>query len=140
MKSQNYFITGLLLIVCNLSMAQTARSADVQEAIIDDELPVVGMRYYYYPNLDAYFDTHTNLYILKENGQWMRSKEMASGYRGYSLFNSIRVEITDYNGDEPFTKLKEHQEQFPKKYSSKRKPPKIVPQDSKNEDTNLAYN
>lgn len=91
----------------------------------ETELPVVGIRYYYYPNLDAYYDSRDNVYWYEEkNGQWVKSKGLKSGYRGYSLFNSVRVAITDYNGDQPYTKLEKHRKQFPKNYSSRRKPPK----------------
>lgn len=138
MKTLHYFIAGLFLTVSNLSEAQTAGAQVAQNQIIaDDELLVVGVRYYFYPNLDAYFDTQTNLYVYEKAGQWIKSKELVSGYRGYSIMNNVRVEITDYNGDTPHIMLKTHQEQFPKKYSAKRKPPKVV---KETKDARVAFN
>ncbi len=112
--------------------SQVSVTTEIQASVAAEEsLPVLGTRYYYYPNLDTYFDTQENLYIFEQQGQWVKSKDLKSGYRGYSIFNNVRVAITDYDGDRPFTKLDEHRKQFPKNYSSKRKPPKVIPNDSK---------
>ncbi|HEY0092541.1 MAG TPA: hypothetical protein VGB43_08655, partial [Flavobacterium sp.] len=122
----------LFLFISYASEAQTAGLQATQIAgIVDEELPPVGVRYYYYPNLDAYFDAHTNLYIFEKEGQWIKDKELSSGYRGYSIFNGVRVPIDDYNGDAPYSQIKEHRQKFPKKYSAKRQPPKQEKEDSK---------
>ncbi|HEX9980271.1 MAG TPA: hypothetical protein VGB50_06875 [Flavobacterium sp.] len=135
MKTIHYFTAVVLLMVSFTSQAQTQLTeASIAGIVNDDELPVVGVRYYYYPNLDAYFDTQSNLYIYRQNGSWVKAKEIAAGYRGYSILNNVRVAITDYDGDTPFTKLKEHQAQFPKKYKAKRVPPKP------HSDDKVAYN
>ncbi len=123
MKKTNYLVMLLTIFFSGLIQAQTAQ-AGPEVAVDDEELPVVGVRYYFYPNLDAYYDSQTNLYIFQQNGQWIKGKEIASGYRGYSLLNNVRVAITDYNGDQPYTKLDEHRQKFPKQYSAKRHPPK----------------
>lgn len=104
--------------------AQASVTTEIQAMVEEESLPAVGVRYYYYPNLDSYFDTRENMYLFQENGQWVKAREIKSGYRGYSIFNNVRVAITDYHGDRPYTKLEEHRKQFPKNYSSKRKPQK----------------
>lgn len=118
--------------------AQASETTDIQAQFGDaNSILAAGARYYYYPNLDAYYDSQENLYIFESNqnkGQIVKAKEVPSGYRGYSLYNGIRVAITDYDGDEPFTKIAEHRKQFPKKYSSRRQPPKVTA------DKNLALN
>jgi hypothetical protein len=125
MKTLYTVIAGFTLLVGVSATAQTALTTDIQSQIAADEsLPVLGVRYYYYPNLDAYFDSEENLYLYEQGGQYVKAKEIPSGYRGYSLYNKVRVAITDYDGDKPYTKLDEHRKQFPKKYSSRRQPPK----------------
>jgi hypothetical protein len=125
MKTLYTVIAGFTLLVGISASAQTALTTDIQSQIASDEsLPVLGVRYYYYPNLDAYFDSEENLYLYEQGGQYVKAKEIPSGYRGYSLYNKVRVAITDYDGDKPYTKLDEHRKQFPKKYSSRRQPPK----------------
>ena len=126
MKTLHYIIAGLFLSLNSASFAQASVADRIEKISTEDELPSLGVRYYYYPNLDAYYDIRTNLYLFEQQGQWIKSKELTSGYRGYSLFNGVRVAINDYNGDTPYSQIKSHQEQFPKKYSSKRKPPKTT--------------
>lgn len=126
MKTLHCIIVGLCLILGSGTFAQPSVADGIEKISSEDELPSVGVRYYYYPNLDAYYDSRTNLYLFEQQGQWIKSKELTSGYRGYSLFNGVRVAISDYNGDTPYSQIKSHQEQFPKKYSSRRKPPKAA--------------
>jgi hypothetical protein len=79
------------------------------------------IRYYYYPNLEAYFDTRRALYIYKQNGVWITSEEIAPNYRGYCLKNVYYVMLKGYLGDEPYTLLEQHKKEFPADFSSKRK-------------------
>jgi hypothetical protein len=119
--------------------AQNSVTTDIQSQFGDaNSILEAGARYYYYPNLDAYYDSKENLYIFESNqnkGQIVKAKEVPSGYRGYSVYNGIRVAITDYDGDQPFSKIAEHRKQFPKKYASRRQPPKVAAADK-----NIAYN
>jgi hypothetical protein len=128
MKTLFYPIVMLLATIS--ASAQASLTSDIQSQFSDENsILEAGVRYYYYPNLDAYYDTTENLYIFESNtnkGQIVKAKEVPSGYRGYSLYNGIRVAITDYDGDEPFSKIAEHRKQFPKKYSSRRMPPKMA--------------
>ena len=121
------------------STAQTSETTDIQAQIANESsVLAIGARYYYYPNLDAYYDNEQNVYIFESNtakGQIVKAKEVPTGYRGYSLYNGIRVAITDYSGDDPFSKIDEHRKLYPKKYTSRRQPPKVVKTDS-----NLALN
>jgi hypothetical protein len=139
MKTLYAPLTALLLLVSLNLTAQASETTDLQAQFSDaNSTLVLGARYYYYPNLDAYYDTTQNVYIFESNqakGQIVKAKEIPSGYRGYSLFNGIRVAITDYDGDEPFSKISEHRKQFPKKYTSRRQPPKVIKVDK-----NLALN
>lgn len=134
MKKLFYSLTGLLLLTSFNATAQSSETTDISTQIANDNsVLAMGARYYYYPNLDAYYDSQENLYIFESNtakGQIVKAKEVPAGYRGYSLYNGIRVAITDYTGDEPFTKIDEHRKLYPKKYSSRRQPPKPSKGDS----------
>lgn len=116
----------LLLLSLILSAQETAMIDNPSE-----EIPAVGVRYYFYPNLDAYYDSHQNNYVVQLQGRWTRTQEIQSGYRGYSVQNNVRVPVTDYNGEQPQTKLELHRKQFPKNYTSRRKPPKNTITDAK---------
>ena len=80
-----------------------------------------NIRYYYYPNLEAYYDTRTALYLYKSNGSWITSEHIPANYRGYCVRNSECVVIKGYLGDEPYTQLNQHRALYPADFSSRRK-------------------
>jgi hypothetical protein len=75
------------------------------------------IRYYYFPNIQAYFDLNEKVYLYKDKGEWIEAEELPKYYGGYSLYNKARVSITDYFGDEPYLLLETHKKLYP--YNSK---------------------
>jgi hypothetical protein len=75
------------------------------------------VRYFYYPNLQAYYDNIAKVYHYLENEEWKTATELPKNYGGYSLFNKARVTITDFDGENPQELLKTHKKLYP--YSSK---------------------
>jgi hypothetical protein len=132
MKTLYIFIAGILLMSANISTAQIGETNDIvpqspeTQVTTSEELPFIAARYYYYPNLEAYFDTQEGLFIYDQQGEWIKTKQIPSGYRGYSIYNGMNFAINDYNGDKPYSKLNDHKKQFPKKYSSRRQSPKVT--------------
>ena len=115
MKILKNLIPILILFTCYLSSAQSS-NVDVSSLSIDSKTNS-NVRYYYYPNLEAYFDNLELVYHYKVNGQWEKAENLPTNYGGYSLFNKVRVNITDYDGDEPYQLLKIHKKMYP--YNSK---------------------
>src|SRR5690606_15784474 len=101
-----------------INQTNEIKSLDTEEETV--MLVRTPARFSYLPNMDAYFDSHENLYIFQQNGQWVKAREIPSGYRGYSIYNGARIELAEYNGDKPYTLLSDHQKQYPKQYNSKR--------------------
>jgi len=115
MKILKNLIPVLMLFTCYLSSAQSS-NGDASSLPIDSKTNT-NVRYYYYPNLEAYFDNLELVYIYKVNGQWEKAENLPTNYGGYSLFNKVRVNITDYDGDEPYQLIKTHKKMYP--YNSK---------------------
>ena len=112
-------LKSLLLLVCLLlagnSVAQSAVAK--MEKLPVDKKTNCYIRYYYYPNLQAYFDNLEMVYHYKENGEWKKAPELPQNYGGYSLYNKARVIIDDYDGDRPYDYLSVHKKKYP--YNSK---------------------
>jgi len=107
MKKSTLIIIGIIF-TAGLH-AQTAKS----KTPLVDPVTNCALRYYYYPNLEAYYDTKKNVYIFNQKGQWITAQEIPSGYRGYSLYNKVSVFITDYDDDDPVQFNKIHKKRFP---------------------------
>lgn len=125
MKTFYILFATLFMASAQQSNAQSAVNPDLsyEAQMILDEGAILDIRYYYYPNLQAYFDTETATYLYLKDGEWVEGKQIPSGIRGYSKNNGARVAIKDYSGDEPFEIFEQHKAQFPANYSTKRQPP-----------------
>lgn len=124
MKIKYYLIILVLFCFCQTSQAQIALDTIFITNKRDTE-NFIGIRYYYYPNLETYFDTRKAVYIHKVNGSWITS-ELLTISRGYSLKNGFYVMIKGYTGDEPYTFIELHKQKYPADYSSRRKPKTIA--------------
>ena len=105
----------LLIFTCYFCSAQIATN-DKSSLPIDTKTNC-SIRYYYFPNLEAYFDNLEMVYYFKLNNKWQTAEELPANYGGYSLYNKVKVTINDYDGDEPYTLLKTHKKLYP--YNSK---------------------
>ena len=110
MKSIKTILLSALIFVCHHSRAQSDAAAFLNDKKAE-------IRYYYFPNLEAYFDLQEKVYLYKEEGEWLEAAELPTNYGGYSLYNKVRVTIEDYDGDEPYLFLATHKKLYP--YNSK---------------------
>jgi hypothetical protein len=125
MKKITFLLLGLLLFTTDMVSAQEElETVYVSAKKADSYTFVDGIRYYYYPNLQAYFDTKEALYIQKQNGVWVKSEKIDQNSRGYSLKNGAYVMIKGYVEDQPYTLIDEHKVAYPADYSTRRQPPK----------------
>lgn len=114
MKSIKKLFLVLFLFACYLSNAQTKNETS---SLPVDPKTNCYIRYYYFPNLEAYFDNQELVYHYKVNGEWQKAENLPTNYGGYSLYNKVRVSITDFDGDDPTQLLKTHKKMYP--YNSK---------------------
>jgi hypothetical protein len=120
MKKITYLIIGMMLLSFNLSEAQVQL-----DTIYIRQKPVstyVEVRYYYYPNLQAYFDTKIAMYLYKKDGAWIKSETLDPTTRGYSIKNGAYVMLKGFTEDEPYNYFEQHKAKYPADYSSRPKP------------------
>lgn len=125
MKKITYLILGLTLLSFNLSEAQVQLDT-IYIRRKPAESTFVQVRYYYYPNLQAYFDTKIAMYIYKQDGQWVKSETIDPTSRGYCLRNSQYVMLKGFTEDEPQRFLDQHKQKYPADFSSRPKPKTIA--------------
>jgi hypothetical protein len=121
MKKSTYLALGMLIISSyqvSSQMKTDLVDVDAKEIIISNGIEI---RYYYFPNLQAYFDTSTKLYIIKQSGVWITSKTIDINSRGYCLRNGFHVMLKGFLEDNPYTLINEHKLKYPGDYSSKQR-------------------
>lgn len=105
-------IVVLVLLFTNVSLAQKGNNNSDTKPLFNTATNC-QLRYYYFPNIEAYFDTFKRVYYYRENGEWTTAEEIPEGYRGYSIYNKINVYITDYDDDYPCQFIKAHKKKYP---------------------------
>ena len=102
----------LILFIVHSGFAQKSKMQDDVPPLIDP-ISNCQLRYYYFPNIEAYFDTQKRIYYYKDDSEWVTAEEIPEGYRGYSLYNKIYVFITNYD-DEIITQFIDiHKKKYP---------------------------
>ena len=127
MKTTLLIALGILLLPLQIVKAQD-KADNASEIQIEKKAPssYVDVRYYYYPNMQAYFDTKSALYLINQNGVWTTSETIDFTSRGFCVRNGAYEMIKDYTGDDPQQFLAVHKLKFPANFSSKPTPPKKV--------------
>lgn len=127
MKARVRLLHVILFLFVNSSFAQVKlETVYVSAKKITKHIPAI--RYYYYPNLQAYYDTCTERYLYIKEGEWITSEFLPANYRGYCSYNNYYVAINGFTEDKPQSMINEHKEKYPPNYSSKRRKDNAVAQ------------
>lgn len=52
-----------------------------------------GVRYYYFPDLEVYYDLQNRDFVYLNNGRWLFSRELPPFYSDYDLYNSHVISL-----------------------------------------------
>jgi hypothetical protein len=52
-----------------------------------------GVRYYYIPDIETYYDLSNQDFVYLDNGQWLFSYELPSIYSGFDLYNAYMIAL-----------------------------------------------
>lgn len=107
------YITALILLLGMQHTFGQVKSKTKDAASLFNKATNCVLRYYYYPNIEAYFDTQKKIYYYKENGEWQTAEEIPDGYRGYSMYNKYSVFVTDYDDDNITQFVTIHKKRYP---------------------------
>lgn len=54
---------------------------------------VAGVRYYYLPDIEAYYDLSNQDFVYLDDGQWLFSRTLPSIYSGYDLYDGFSIAL-----------------------------------------------
>ena len=122
MKSMKFYIAAFLISILHVS-AQTAAKVDkkytkdipvgiVKKAPVWAKAAPVNVNYYYLPDIETYYDVPAQRYIYLKNGSWVRNSALPARYKGYNMYQSNPVYLTDYRGNAPYTLYKVHKVKY----------------------------
>jgi hypothetical protein len=73
-------------------------------------------RYYYLPDVEAYYDIQSSRFIYLSGGTWVHRTYLPSRYRNYDLYNGYKVVMTDYRGNSPYRYHKQYKQKYSRGY------------------------
>ena len=123
MKRTSFFFFLFLLFFALQSKAQIAVSININSAPSRVYEPLRRhvhtnychhedlVDYYYYPEIEVYFDVHAGLYLYYASNGWVRSRYLPSYCDDYNINRGYRVQL-DYHGQRPYTHYHEHKVKY----------------------------
>jgi hypothetical protein len=115
MKSLKLIIAGIALIFSGIVQAQVSVTIGTPPPWGPAEAS--GVRFYYLPDIEMYFDVNTAEYVYFSGGTWIHTRELPPAYRGHDLYREYKVPLRDYHGDSPWERHEEHHKSYPKGYN-----------------------
>lgn len=106
MKNYILLFTALSLFGVN------AQEKEEKKLTIDPQTNC-ELRYFYFPNMEAYYDLKNEIFHFQENNTWVTNQDLPNNYGGYSLYKKERVILTDFEGDNPEQLIKTHRKMYP---------------------------
>lgn len=119
MKAIKYLILGIGLIFASEAQAQLSVNLNVGTPPLWGPSGYSNVRYYYLPDVEAYYDIQSSNFIYYSGNSWVHKKHLPNHYRNYDLYNGYKVVMTDYRGKAPYTYYKEHKSKYAKGYRGK---------------------
>jgi hypothetical protein len=74
-----------------------------------------GVRYYYMPDIETYYDLSNNDFAYMDNGQWLFSATLPPMYANYNLYNGFTVSL-NYNVYQPWVHHQYYVSHYPRYY------------------------
>lgn len=119
MKSIKFIILGIGLIFASEAQAQISVNLNVGTPPQWGPSGYSNVRYYYLPDVEAYYDVQKSNFIYISGNSWGRHSYLPRHYRNYDLYNGYKVVLTNYRGNWPHSYFKQHKVKYAKGYKGK---------------------
>ena len=126
LKTRNRNIIKVIFASCLFIFSYQTQAQKVLVNVNVNSTPKKVVRYvespsyYYYPEIETYFDTNSSVYIYFSKNNWVRSRYLPTYYRDYDVRHGQRV-MLDYRGPEPYIYCHEHKNKYKHKSYKKGK-------------------
>lgn len=116
MKKLKLIALGIFLFVSSLIQAQVSVNVNIGTPPAWGPVGYSNVKYYYLPDVQAYYDVPSSQFIYIKNGKWFRSRYLPGNYRNYNLYNGYKVVLNDYHGSHPYYYFNTHKVKYYKGY------------------------
>ena len=114
MKILKLVIFGIVLFIAGTAQAQLSVRLNIGSPPQWGPSGYGDARYYYLPDVEAYYDVQSSMFIYFEGRSWVHRSYLPNRYRDYDLYSGYKVVMKDYHGDRPFDQFNQHRMQYAK--------------------------
>jgi len=118
MKALKLSVIGIVLFLATATAVQAQVSVNVNFGTPPSWGPrgYSGVRYYYLPDVEAYYDIQFSKFIYNVGGVWVHRTYLPRQYRNYDLNRGYKVVIRDYHGDAPYVRYNDFRQRYARGY------------------------
>ena len=114
MKSLKLLVFGIILMYAGSAHSQLSVNVHLGTPPAWGPSGFNDVRYYYLPDVEAYYDVQTSMFIYISGNRWIHRSYLPSRYRNYDLYHGYKVVMNDYHGNSPYAHFREHKIKYAK--------------------------
>ena len=119
MKALKLIIAGMMIFIAGALPAQVSVNFTMGVPPPWGPVGYTGVHYYYLPDVEAYYDVRSSMFIYFGGGEWIHRSYLPARYKNYDLYGGYKVVMPDYHGNAPYSHFKEHKSKYAKGYHGK---------------------
>src|SRR5436309_11349007 len=116
MKVLKLIVIGVVLFLGSEVQAQVSVNVSIGTPPPWGPVGYTEVRYYYLPDVEAYYDVQSSMFIYYGGGVWVHRKYLPTRYRNYDLYGGYKVVMSDYRGDAPYSNFNEYKARYARGY------------------------
>jgi hypothetical protein len=116
MKAVRLILFGIVLILASTVQAQVSVNVNIGSPPPWGPVGYTAVRYYYLPDVEAYYDVQSSMFIYISGGVWIHRAYLPARHKSYDLYRGYKVVMKDYHGNAPYTHFKDHKMKYAKGY------------------------
>ena len=116
MKTLKLVVFGIVLLLAGATQAQISVRFNIGSPPEWGPAGYSNVRYYYLPDVQAYYDVDNSMFIYFEGRSWIHRSYLPLRYRDYDLYNGYKVVLNDYRGNTPYAQFSQHRRLYSNGY------------------------
>lgn len=116
MKTLKLIVFGMMILLAGSTQGQISVRLNIGTPPQWGPAGYNGVRYYYLPDIECYYDVQTSMFIYPSGNGWVHNRNLPGRYRNYDLYNGYKVVMNDYRGNAPYTHFREYRTRYAKGY------------------------
>ncbi len=117
MKALKFIIIGMVLLLSGAAKSQFSMSLNFGTPPLWGPAGYAEASYYYLPDVEAFYDVHSTMFIYYSGGVWIHRANLPARYKDYDLYGGYKVVMKDYHGKKPYSHFKEYKSKYGRGYN-----------------------